>query len=198
MEVNPYQPPIVAVPTLAEEVSAGDRPAPRPIGIWILSGLHLLVGLLFLAMFLILLWQLSTDRTIRLVVPGLVIVLFGLIVGMAAATTIGMWLGAKWGWWLTAFYYVWATLGVVADSLFMLLRLEEVDPEWRASFATKQSILFVVHGLILLYLFKRTVRDFFRLKSQRMVTALAILATLAIVVMGATYGVLYSQSADGP
>jgi hypothetical protein len=173
MELNPYQPPVVAVPTLADEQHARDRPAPRPIGIWILSGLHLLAGLFFVAA-PFLLRELASDPENF---PVLLVAVRCAIVGtLALASSIGMWRGARWGWWTTAFCYVWALLGVVANGSTM------------AYLPAEKLMQLAVNGLILLYLFKSAVRDYFCLKSLNMSRALVVLAIVAIVLMAAMSG----------
>jgi len=198
MEVNPYQPPVVATPTLADEQNANALPAPRPIGIWILSVLHLLVGLLLLVMTLFVIWIVSTGRENRFGFPlWFVVVVCGLMALLALSTSIGMWLGARWGWWLTAFYYVWGGLGVVADFLLVVWRLGELDYESIVQILPGKLTQFAVHALILLYLFKETVRDFFRLNSLRLSYALTILAIIAIGVLTATFFAAHLQPAVG-
>lgn len=175
MELNPYQPPVVAAPTLADAQHAGDRPAPRPIGIWILSGLHLLAGLYFLAA-PFLLYELASDRENF---PMLfVAVRCVTVAALALASSIGMWRGARWGWWTTAFCYVWALLGVVVN----------LDGNAMAHLLLGNLMKPAVYGLILLYLFKSTVRYYFRLNSLNTPKALVVLALIAIVLMAAMSG----------
>ncbi len=194
MELNPYQAPVVATPTLADEQHAADRPAPRPAGIWVLSGLHLLVGLLLVASTVFLAWRMVTEGQIRSFLPfWLVLSLCGCVSALSLASGIGLWLGKRWGWWLTAFYYVWGALGAVAQLLFVLWRVE-FDPELIVLMLPGNLVRFAVHALIVLYLFKGTVRSFFRLKSLRMATALTLLAAVAFIVLAATIGMSYSQS----
>jgi hypothetical protein len=196
MEPNPYEPPIVAAPTLADEQDFGGQGPARPRGIWILAGLHLLVGLLFAAATLLYLRGafdvVTGEGQSRVPWPFLTVVLLCTFISACAlSTSIGLWLGARWGWWLTAFYYVWGVLGSVTDVLFGIWYLEERNFESIAWFLPGHLILLGIHSLILVYLCKKTVRHFFRLQSLRMSRALALLAIIAIVVLAATIAARY-------
>jgi hypothetical protein len=188
MDLNPYLPPLVAGPTLADEQSAGDCPAPRPIGIWLLSGLHLLAGLFFLSMIGIVLWTLNTDGSNPTALPlGFLAGIYGVMAALALGSATGLWRGQRWGWWLSAFYYVWGALGAVADLLLVEPRLDPADGESIIDPLPSKLIQFAIYALILQYLFKGTVRDFFRLQSLSSLNSLMLLGLLAIVVLAATY-----------
>jgi hypothetical protein len=195
MDLNPYQPPLVAVPTLADEQSSGKRPALRPIGIWLLSGLHLLFGVLFVVLTL---FALRQSTVYPWIYPLWMTTICGLMAVMAVATSIGLWLGQRWGWWLAAFYYVWGSLGVVADSLLVFSRLGHVDAESVANILPSKLIQLAIHLLILVYLFKGTVRAFFHLQSISTLKSLLLLGFVAIVVLSATYGATIMLQTEQP
>jgi hypothetical protein len=88
-------------------------------------------------------------------------------------------------------------LGFVADLLWAVSTVEQIDAQSIALILRpSQLIQLTLHGLILLYLFKGTVRTFFGLKSLRIGRALLLLAFIAIVVLAATFGAMYFLTLD--
>ena len=184
MDVNPYQPPTDAGLMRAHEFSPAERPAPRPLGISILAGVHLLVALLLVVATIILIWAAdSVVITVGNSPMWFVYGLFALITVVALSTSIGMWLGVRWGWWLAAFYYVWGVLGVVAQFLVLFWQVDQWDVQTIASALPGRLIQLAIHALILLYLFKGSVRDFFRLRFLRIHQALIPMAIVAIALL---------------
>ncbi len=198
MDVNPYQPPTVLSPALPSQEAGQSGPTRRPIGIWILSGIHSLAGIFFLIATVSFLHRLrSPDFGTGPLHPllGYLTVVAGVLSVLGASSGIGMWQGARWGWWLGTFYYVWAVLGVVADFLMALSWFSQMDVQSLAiSFAIRLTQL-VIHALILAYLFKRNVRAFFQLQSLRIDQALIPLVIIAVILLAASYFVSRSQFA---
>jgi hypothetical protein len=175
MEINPYQAPTEIATGLAAEPAGAGGPPTRPVGIWILSGLHLLAGLLFLAALGLFVSQRRSLEIADGVMASLfwfVAVMCGFLAAVALSSGVGMWLGARWGWWIASFYYVWAVLGVVADFLLTMSQISQFDPLNIAIGLAGKLVQLVIHALILAYLFKRNVRAFFRLQTLRVDRAL--------------------------
>jgi hypothetical protein len=189
MDINPYQPPTEVLPTRVEEANAPSSSAPRPLGIWILAVLHLLFGLLCLLLCALVVYagltgndMISTTHSL-----GQTIAIFGGFMLVAVSSAIGLWRGDRWGWWLTAFYYVWGVLSVVAEFGMLLSPLNQQDPDFLGPPLPEKFIHAAIHAGILAYLFKGPVRDFFRLQSLKVHHALFPLTVVAIVVTVAMY-----------
>lgn len=120
----------------------------------------------------------------------------GLLAAMALSSSVGLWLGARWGWWIAAFYYVWAVLGVMADFLLTMSVLSQMDAETIVVALAGKLIQLVIHALILAYLFKRNVLAYFRLQSLRVDRALIPLVIIAVVLLAATYYVTSTRLAN--
>lgn len=189
MPENPYQSP------LAPGLDVSDEPQPergrRPIGIWILSGLHVLLGLLFVSAVCFLVWQAIVDVDFR---PGpplsLMVVLIGIFGALSLGSGIGMWLGAKWGWWLGSFVYVWAAVGSAVQIPLYVWNFGAQAITDNPRLLQERAITLVISSLIALYFFKSSVRDFFGLRSLRMGFALLLLAVISILAMAAMGGVV--------
>ncbi len=109
---NPYQPPADCL----VDVAAG-----RPRGVSILAILTGLLGLTLLGIFLFLLmnWRENNEYFLRQrMAPSVFWVLLGLMVVLSLASSIGMWRGAKWSWWIACsilVMYVVQNLGTAAS-----------------------------------------------------------------------------------
>jgi len=79
----------------------------------------------------------------------------------------------------------------------LISQLEQLSGESILAILPRQLFHFAIHAGILLYLFKGTVRDFFRLRSLRVHQALVPLAIVAGWVLVATY-LLFSINSDFP
>jgi hypothetical protein len=192
MDENPYQPPLIDAPTLAEEKHA--RLAPRPLGIAILSWLHLLAGGFFVFATCVPLWQLMAGEENRTGLPyWFQILLAAFMTLLAGSSSVGMWRGARWGWWLGALYYVWSALGVVAEIPYALPEAEELDQEMLAPRLAATLVRLAIFVLVALYFFKGSVRAFFGLQSLRMVPALNVLVMISIVLVAGSFAVVYFQ-----
>jgi len=192
MEFNPYEPPVVAAPTLEEE-QRRDR-GTRPVGIWILSGLHLFVGLLFVAATAFFVFEFASGGENRSHLPfWFVIALSAFMATLGTTSSIGMWRGTKWGWWLATYYYVWTVLDVLSEKAFALWNSEQPIMTLLPEVLLRKAVPLGVCVLIILYLLKRSVCEFFRLELRRAYIALAVLALIATVVLAATAAITYWQ-----
>jgi len=197
MEINPYQPPAESAAVLAEEPGPASGPAARPVGIWILAGLHLLAGLLFATAAGLFVWQLDRLRgDLMEAFLWFAFVVASIMALIGLSSSVGLWRGARWGWWIASFYYVWAVLGVVADFLVMMSRMSFMDTESIAVVLAGKLVQLVIHALILAYLFKRNVRAFYRLQSLRVDRALVPLVVIAVILLTVTYYVTSVQLAN--
>lgn len=188
MDINPYQPPADFSASLADEPATSSGPRTRPIGVWILSGLHLLAGLLFVFAVVMFLQQREMiDQRLMTGLFGYLVVIAGVMAVVALSSGVGLWLGTRWGWWIASFYYVWAVLGFVAEFMVMAFRFNLMDAETLVVAVLSKVIQLVIHALLLAYLLKPNVRAFCRLQSLRVDRALIPLVIIAVVLLAASY-----------
>ena len=186
MDVNPYQAPASFEPGLADEPMLGERSPHRPLGIVLLAGLHLMMGLLVAAGTILIFRTYYRGGNPTGIPLWFLIALCGFQVALGLGSSVGMWRGYRWGWWLAAFYYVWNILSTIVNVLFAMANDYELSP-------LSKLIQFVLHALILLYLFKSNVRAFFGLQLKPAALSLIPLAILAICLLAATILVTYFQ-----
>jgi hypothetical protein len=145
--------------------------AQRPLGITLLMVLHLIMGLVLVGTQA---WALSnpeeiTQRLNAAGIPYLLVLAGATIISVTAlASGVGMVMGARWGWWFTAFYYVYSivrNLGalVTVHGMTQQLESEGTDP---TKFYGKYLSRAAISTLILLYLYRANVLRFFRLESM--------------------------------
>jgi len=202
MEENPYQPPQVDAPTLAEE-QTGSKLATRPLGIAILSWLHFLAGLVFLAAAVLFAVEAATgfsgmeifsDAESQVQVPfWFAIAVSGFYAMLGASIGIGLWQGARWGWWLAMIYYVWWVLDLVAGIARAVTDADVLDREIVGRLLVGNLIHVAILVLVALYFFKGSVREFFGLQSLRMIPALNVLVAISIALLAASFAVVYFQ-----
>jgi hypothetical protein len=184
MEQNPYQPPdATALPSESEPVHS--ERGPRPVGIWILSGLHVLVGVLFLAAAIA--FQVAAaigveDATGPIEADWVLTSLFCALAAYAIISGVGLWRGARWGWWLSAFYWVGMAMNWIGEGSATIWKMRHDDPRLLATLVAIVLVRLVFHFFLVLYHFKHTVRSFFGLHSLRMVRTIAILAGIGIAI----------------
>lgn len=159
----------------------------RPIGITILSILHIAggaIGTIFILLFLLLFQNKpeSIDALTRIGIPPvLLIIAIVFLLVLISLSGIGMLTGKKWGWFLGAFYYaygvvrnlsaIFAVSGLFGS--FSALELSEMT-HGPVFYYTKYGIRLVVSVLIYIYFFKQNVRMYFDLHSgRRWVAAIA-------------------------
>jgi hypothetical protein len=104
---NPYQPPSA---TFSEAPT--DRSDVRPLGIAILSVLHILGGLLMAALGIFLASRF--DEEARRSIFGLApLILSPVLALLTIGIAVGLWRAKKWAWWLATFYYFQFAAGAV-------------------------------------------------------------------------------------
>lgn len=180
MSANPYQSPLLHDLALPAEPALDD--GRRPFGIWLLSMLHLLGGVLCAVGMCFVLWESFASRGAQLEPPSWVMTTFLAIYGfLLLGSGLGMWLGARWGWWLGNFVYMWnLVVGLVQIPILLWNSGGSIvtdDP----SRLVQNAISLAVMSLIVLYFFKRSVRDFFRLSSLKTGFALLLLGLVSLL-----------------
>ena len=156
----------------------------RPVGVTIFAILHLIGGVLLVGVLLFGLPMLfaNLDRVTQVLdkigVP-LIVFVAGLLLlaGITLASGIGLWLGTRWGWWCTTFFYVYSiarnanaflTVSFFADALEGGSR----SPEY---YYAKFGGRVILHFLFFLYFFKANVLEYFGMQDLRKGRAVGIL-----------------------
>lgn len=160
----------------------------RPLGVTILSILHVLGGLMMLPL-LAALFANSEEAQKPLQELGLPFEL--LVAGMcflaisSLLSGVGLFLGRKWGWWLAAFYYVYSIVRH-GNALLLTYELAELDGGGgrgigyhRAKFVAR----IVVAVLVLVYLFRGRVLDYFRFEPGGKLKRLGIVIGVCILMV---------------
>ncbi len=157
----------------------------RPIGIILLSILHFIsgVGIILVPIFFHN-PNLSNEIGISSVLMYSSILFLGVISILSA---IGMWLGKSWGWWLGAFYYIYA-IARYTNSIIVLNSLsDQLANSSRGSgyYFSRDIFRIITSGLIFIYFFKNNVREYFTLKNYSKIKSMGILViiTLALIIV---------------
>jgi len=183
MEVNPYDP-----PTTDALATDPDIPPSRPLGISILAVLHGLGGILLGTLLIVI--ANATDNEQYFDQTGLPYAWFAVIstlfVLLALASSVGMWRGAKWAWWLAALYYFSMLFGNICQLLLMVpLKARVLDYEAILVLAVRQGGAALINFGLLQYLFKDNVLRFFGLRQLRKLRALGILFGVTVAFVAA-------------
>jgi hypothetical protein len=182
METNPY-----GSPTLnsSDEVAPDSHlPSTRPIGVAILAVLFGLGGIAFSALLIFI--AKADDNEQWFAQKGLPYAWFAvfsvLFVLLALACSIGMWLGAKWSWWLVAFYYFFMLFGDICQ-LLLIAPIKAIGHDYEAVqvLLVRQGIGAIINFCFLRYLFKANVLRFFGLGSLRKLRAIGIFFGITLV-----------------
>ncbi|MEX2309687.1 MAG: hypothetical protein WD738_19095 [Pirellulales bacterium] len=149
----------------------------RPLGIAILSVLHFIggVGLVVLTVAFPIIASRKPEVAEGMAAIGLPLPL--LVAGMlfiavlAIGSAVGMWKGAKWGWYLGSFYYVYSIVRNLSAIVSVYLLFDQMPVEEVAAMQRgpeyhfwKFGLRTVVHALIFLYFFKENVLEYFGLR----------------------------------
>jgi hypothetical protein len=161
----------------------------RPFGIYLLSQLYFVLGLIGLIGLMIFIgcWdkQMSRDvplASVAVFLPASTLVLL--------AASNGMWKGATWGWYLGSFLGAYGILrNVVAlldgYSLFRAMTAQELgalsNPPW--VLYLKWSLGFLFSLLVFLYFFKPNVKEFFGMTNRLLRRAVVTELLLCLVVI---------------
>ena len=169
----------MAVRSKGIEYMAG-QPFLRPVGISVLSGLHIVAGILGAISAVLLANQFRNNLEGREaasamgIPPSLYVLSVVFLVALALVSGIGMLTGKKWGWHLGSFAYLYTVLLnlnalLTLPTLFSSLSAEEIaqlsrNPQY---YYVKYSVRLVMSFLIYRYFFKGNVRAFFDLSEQK-------------------------------
>ncbi len=171
-----------------EQLTVDDTRLLRPTFITILAVLHIVGGTVGLCMMADLVLNppkvadpLPNESVLVFLVFGFYIALLALLAG------VGMANGWRWGWWLTAYYYLYRISGS-ANALFFLGQFhEEVSAGSRGvgHYLAQYGFRLLIGMLIIWYLFSDRVLEYFRLADQsRLRSAFSVIAgAIATVVL---------------
>ena len=175
------------------------RQRERPIGVSILSVLHFISALGFFGVAVFaLLWLRDPKIVEKMAASGFPVPLFiaAMVVSaiLAFATTVGMWSGAPWGWYLGSFWYAYSIV-VNVSALFsingVIHSFRQDHPRFVAPgigfYYARFTIGLVLGVLLYLYFFKDNVRDYFGLLESKKWIAVAIQFFLAIDIVFAIF-----------
>jgi hypothetical protein len=178
---NPYEPPA--------DVAHADDFTRRPLGVSILASLTGIFGTLMLGLYLFLLsnWQENNEGLLRQrIAPPLFWVMVGLTVALALASSVGMWCGRKWSWWIACSALVLYVLSNFGEAASIILAGGVFDLELAPVLRTVRSVvLSVLFALLLRYWLGLRVRRYFQFEQPGGIKAilLAGLSGIAIVVV---------------
>lgn len=159
----------------------------RPIGVIILSALHILGGLAMIAGLAASLGG-KADAPFHggtlFYMSGMLVLLAGINLGAGA----GLLMGRKWGWCLSFFFLVLLTLRNV-EGLLLVPVFAQFRPSQEINAAySSYGIALVVQGLLMVYYFKSNVMEYFGLDASSKprlvvwsVTAVLVYLTLNLV-----------------
>jgi hypothetical protein len=164
-----------------EEAAREDAMDPiRPIGISILSWLHIIAGTGGGAVSLLLLLSMSGNPRTQEVLaalgipPPLLAISVALIFGTTLASGVGMWKGRPWGWYIGSFVYAYSVTRNVIALFSVHSILDSLPPDAVANSSHGPEYYYLKYGarvlvqfLIYLYFFKSNVRSFFGLSEAK-------------------------------
>lgn len=170
--------------------------APRPGGITLLATLHGLGGAILVLVVLPMALLKSAALDTALAQVGLasidVLVTFGFLGILYLSSGIGMWRGARAGWWLAVFSYVY---GILRNLISLLLIPSLVDQfgspaRGAAYYYTQNAGQAVISALLVLYLLKRNVLEYFGLGNltRKKGLGFATGAAIGVVILGELLG----------
>lgn len=165
MDDNPYRTEAVGASDVAAVNSLERR---RPVGIVLVALVHLVNGVFIAGQRAYMLVNVYSTSEGPVTMSGpFKAMLFGevTITVVAIASAVGLYIGAKWGWWLGAFHWTWrisreVLLPLVATVLAGLSS-EFVNGAHIDIFRTISPL--VIQGLLLLYFFHGSVLSYFGL-----------------------------------
>ena len=187
MDDNPYRAGAADSSVVdAKSLSASDR----PIGIVLLALVHLANALSIAGNRVFILVKVYSASqgpiTISAFSASYKVMLFGevLIVVVAITSAVGLFVGAKWGWWLAAFHWTWRIAREVLIPLSALILTglsNNAETEVTLDFA-EMFVPVILQSLLLLYLFKENVLEFFRFDSLSKPWAITALFSIGFIV----------------
>ena len=166
----------------------------RPVGVSILSALHIVGGVLLLGLQVFMLAKLdevSKGLSDAGIPPALLIMGMLLLAGIALASGIGMWLGTRWGWWCATFYYVYSIARHANAFLTVSAFAEDLEGSSRGPgyYYAKFGGRVLFHFLLLLYFFKSNVLQYFGMEHVRKIKAVGILIAITFLIFIVSTGI---------
>lgn len=159
----------------------------RPTILTILSILYIAGGVLglIIAPILIVLY-LCNKAELPFITPLTIIISIFLLSILALTSGIGILKRKKWGWWLGALYYAYSVLRHIYTIIVLpgLVETFGEPPKGIEHYYLKHGFRGLLHLLILLYFFRKSVLEYFELEQQSKPKAIAILFGVAIVIIG--------------
>lgn len=168
----------------------------RPLGISILSVLHLLGAMLLTGTTVLLCLSMVSAYT-ELTPIGeefiLAVAATATLTVLGFAAAVGMWRGMAWGWRIATFYYVYAIFRNGNAIVSTALITDELNVT-----GTDISMLYVKHGtriavqaLLLLYMFKPKVLNFFHLEEINKGVAIGIHVAICLMIFAISTLIIY-------
>ncbi len=151
----------------------------RPIGITLLSVLHFASGILFGMLAICGAAMVREPQVAEAIAKiGIPIPLLaaslGVLTLLGILSGVGMWKGARWGWYLGSFYYMYSIIRnlnalLAVDNLFAMFAEEGLPSPGRGPsyYYLKFSLRALFSLLLYLYFFKGNVRDYFGLRQTK-------------------------------
>jgi hypothetical protein len=162
----------------------------RPIGVTMLSILHVIGGMVVLVPFANVLILKDNNLLVRvasmLELPAIFqLAGLGLFSVMLIASGIGLWFAKSWGWWAAAFFYLDRT-GISIIGLVLVSHLSNepaVGPRGAGHYLVQYGIRILISVIILIYLFRGNVRTFFQLVHVPRLRCAAVLTASYVAFM---------------
>src|SRR5262245_50492533 len=155
MTVNPYQPPTGEVSMAEQSFEDGQRR--RPVGIAILAILYG-IGAIVLAVLLAFLLSPGAANDEWFAEKGLPRMwfagLFAAFIALGLATSIGLWLGAKWAWWMASWYHFFCSIGDGVQLALICATLRMRGSEEAIVLVTSRAIRLALQVAIVAYLIR--------------------------------------------
>ncbi|SFH83897.1 hypothetical protein [Planctomicrobium piriforme] len=161
----------------------------RPTGIWILGILNVLggIGLLFASVYL----SFNLDRVQPALdqlglPPGLLAVGMYFLSGLTLASGVGMFLGTRWGWWCSTFYYVYGIVRNLSAMATVSMLADEIGTGDRGAeyYYMKFGGRAVVALLLYLYLLRGNVIEYFGVQDVNKGKAFGIQFGITMLLFG--------------
>jgi MFS family permease len=194
---NPYEAPLIVAEPASGEQERTQR-GKRPLGVWILAILNLLIGMLGTVVFafLVILWWRSPSFRFFPIITVLTIGLLFCFLNLASA--VELWRGTRWGWWLAAIDYAWMIAGSalnVGTLAYVGFRQPLGDASDRFVFNLISNIIYgAISGACLLYLYNRRVRQFCVVRLPHILVTLLILFVASAGILALTALVMYLET----
>ncbi len=174
---NPYEAPLIVAELADDEREQFER-GKRPLGLAILSVLHILLGMLLALGIVLLVVRPGQSGLPPITITEMVVLgIVGIVTVIFIGSAVGLWLGTAWGWWLASFTYAWS---IVANILTIVLAITLHGGRGDVS---APAIYALLSGLAFNYLFRSNVRRYCAADSRGAAWALAALFGIAIVLV---------------